>query len=271
LTAALRRAAARALLLAMVPIAVGGCSGVPLTPAAISGAPVPEDVRRDVVATWREAVALANDFLASPFRATLPAGRFELADDAGMRFVTDAGSWPIAVYCTPWGDVCVAFGFAAQEREWGFVVGSMAPERDRLVDNSLFVYASGWRKPARDVADLVLHETTHVVWREGTIGFWNGVAYYLETIFLFRYSNHSDERRANATDEEFAWFFGDRELRSAGAPFDAADAAVQIAALQEARARHLTEERDTCRHGPFEEAPPAPPEPAKPSPSQDPR
>src|SRR6185369_12433586 len=149
LMAALRATAVRALLLALLPIAVGGCGGVPLTPAAISGAPVPEDVRRDVVATWREAVALANDFLASPFRATLPAGRFELADDAGMRFVTNAGSWPIAVYCTTWGDVCVAFGFAAQEREWGFVVGSMAPERDRLVDNSLFVYASGWRKPAR--------------------------------------------------------------------------------------------------------------------------
>jgi hypothetical protein len=261
--AALRAAAARALLLATLPGAGGGCGGVPLTPAAISGAPVAEDVRRDVVATWREAVALANEFLASPFRATLPAGRFELADDAGMRFVTDAGAWPITVRCTTWGDVVVWFGFAAQEREDGFVVGSMAPERDRLVDNSLFVNGSGWRKPASDVADLVLHETTHVVWREGTIGFWNGVAYYVETIFLFRYSNHSDERRANATDEEFAWFLGDRQLRAADTPFGAAGAAAAIAALQEARARHLLEGRDTCRHGPFDAPPPAAPEPPR--------
>jgi hypothetical protein len=130
-----------------------------------------------------------------------------------MRFVTAAGVWPITVRCTTWGDVVVWFGFAAQEREDGFVVGSMAPERDRLVDNSLFVNGSGWRKPASDVADLVLHETTHVVWREGTIGFWNGVAYYLETIFLFRYSNHSAERRANATDEEFDWFVNERAVR----------------------------------------------------------
>ena len=37
-----------------------------------------------------------NEFLASDWRRTLPAGRFELAPD-GMRFVTAQGTWPIAV------------------------------------------------------------------------------------------------------------------------------------------------------------------------------
>ena len=252
-----RRGARLAALALALPLGAPGCSSVELTPESIGKAAVGDDLRRDAVATWREAVALANEFLDSPQRRTLPAGRYEISDDSGMRFVSAAGAWPIAVRCTTWGDVVVDFGFAAQEREWGFVVGEMEPERDRLVDNSLFVAPNGWRKPASDVADLILHETTHVVWREGTIGFWNGVSYYLETIFLFRYSNHSDERRPNATDEEFSWFWSERQLRAGG---DAAS----IAALHAAIDRHLGEARDTCRHGPFEDAPPAPPLPATP-------
>lgn len=244
-------------LLALAPLA--GCSGVALTPDSIGASTVAAPLPHDAVATWREAVALANDFLASPWRRTLPAGRLELSDADGMRFVTEQGAWPISVRCTPWGDVIVDFGFAAQEREWGFVVGSMEPGRDRLVDNSLFVAPNGWRKPASDVADLIVHETTHVVWREGTIGFWNGVSYYLETIFLFRYSNHSDERRPNATDEEFGWFLLARQPEAAG---DRSS----VDALRESIERHLLEPLDTCRHGPFEEAPPAPPEPATPAP-----
>ena len=231
-----------------------GCAGVELTPAAVERALVEAPAPARAAATWRKAVALANEFLASAQRRTLPEGRIELSDAAGMRFVTSAGTWPIAVRCTTWGDVCLAFGFAAQEREWGFVVGSKEPERDRLVDNSLFVAPGGMRKSASAVAHLILHETTHVVWREGTVGFWNGVSYYLESIFLFRYSNHSDERRPNATDEEFDWFVNERALR-------AADDAARLAALVSYIERHLGEAHDTCRYGPFEEAPPAPPDP----------
>jgi len=239
-----------------------GCASVELTPAAVERALVEAPAPARAAATWRKAVALANEFLASAQRRTLPEGRIELSDATGMRFVTSAGTWPIAVCCTSWGDVCVSFGFAAQEREWGFVVGSKEPERDRLVDNSLFVGPAGLPKVASDVAHLILHETTHVVWREGTVGFWNGVSYYLESILLFRYSNHSDERRPNATDEEFDWFMHERALRATG------DATL-VAGFLSYVDRHLGETHDTCRHGPFEEAPPAPSEPvepAKPSP-----
>jgi hypothetical protein len=259
-TARARPLAAFATLLLLDP----GCRSVELTPAAVERALVEAPAPARAAATWREAVALANEFLASAQRRTLPEGRFELSEGAGMRFLTSAGAWPITVCCTSWGDVCVAFGFAAQEREWGFVVGSKEPERDRLVDNSLFVGPGGFRLTAGDVARLILHETTHVVWREGTVGFWNGVSYYLESIFLFRYSNHSDERRPNATDEEFDWFVNERALRATG------DATV-LAKFHAYVERHLGEAHDTCRHGPFEEAPPAPPEPARPSPSQDPQ
>ena len=207
---------------------------------------VSQEERREIVATWREATERANAFLASPYRRTLPAGRYEFDDRDGMRFVTAAGTWPIAVRCTTWGDLCVACGFAAQEREDGFVVGSRGRARDRLVDNSLFVSGwGGWRASSDGVADLILHETTHVVWREGTVGFWNGVSYYLEALFLFRYANHSDERRPNATDEEFGWFAAAQQPDSIAA--------------------HLAQESDTCRHGPFTEPiPPAPLPPPSP-------
>src|SRR6185295_12840861 len=150
------------------------CSSVAITPASIQKADAPEESRRSTIVALREGTLLANEFLESPFRDTLPKGRFELDDVKGLRFIDDAGAWPIEIECTTWGDLCTLCGFAAQEREWGFVIGSMKPARDRRIDNSLFVSASGWREPPRAVADLILHETTHVVWREGTVGFWNG-------------------------------------------------------------------------------------------------
>jgi hypothetical protein len=40
----------------------------------------------------------------------------------------------------------------------------------------------------------------------------NGLAYYLEAIFLLRTASHSSERRPHATSEEFAYFdFGRKE------------------------------------------------------------
>lgn len=171
-----------------------------------------------------------------------------------MRFVTPLGTWPIAVRCNWWGDVCVACGFAAQEREYGFVVGEREPERDRLVDNSFFQYGDGARKPAYELAELFLHETTHVVWREGTVGFWNGVSYYLEAIFLFRYSNHSDERKARGTGEEFTWWNMHRELIASVGP-ELAQGVLDF------RACHLLEAHDDCAHGPFPDPPPPAPIP----------
>jgi len=188
-----------------------------------------------------------NEFLASDWRRTLPAGRFELDDESGMRFVTAAGTWPISVHCNWYGDLCVATGFAAQEREYGFVVGEVDPERGRAIDNTLLCMSSGERMEPLDVAELILHETTHVVWREGTVGFWNGVAYYLEAIFLFRTNDHSAERRPHATGEEFLWWHmsrdGDELMRTT---------------IREFFEQHLREDHPLCEHGPFEESPPNP-------------
>jgi hypothetical protein len=235
-------------------LALAACGTVELTPAAIPRADAPDEIRSHAVATWREAVALANEFLASDWRQTLPAGRYELDDEQGMRFVTPLGTWPIAVRCNRYGDLCVFFGFAAQEREYGFVIGENGPQRDRLVDNSLFCFQDGMRKNAQYVADLILHETTHVVWREGTVGFWNGVAYYLEAVFLFRTNDHSAERRPRSTGEEFLWFCQVREYG------DVAESAIRPL-LQS----HQQEPRKLCEHGPFGEAPPeAPIAPATP-------
>lgn len=226
-----------------------GCVDVTVTPRAIReiAAPdVPTADRDAAIALWEEAVALANEFLASDWRRTLPDGRYLLDPDAGMRFVAGERAWPIVVRCTTWGDLCVACGFAAQERADGFVVGRCAPDRDRRIDHSLFRFADGTPLAAIDVAGLILHETTHTVWREGTVGFWNGVAYYLEAIFLLRAEHHSDERRPHATDHEFGWFAAARHVLDPTA----------CAALRAHAAAHLALEDADCEHGPFAAPPP---------------
>lgn len=210
-----------------------------VTPAGIRGAPVLAAERDAILATWARAIDLANDFLASDFRRTLPEGRYTLDEASGMTFHATDADWPIAVRCTTWGDVCTTSGFAAQERSWGFVVGQRAPRRDRRTDNSLFRDAMGNLLPASVVAELVLHETTHTVHHEGTVGFWQGVAYYLEAIFLFRYAGHSAERHANGTSEEFRFFFRGR----AGSDEDRA----RLRAVLDA---HQAEaDRKACLHG----------------------
>jgi hypothetical protein len=238
-------ATSRARRLALGPIvaaalAAASCGTVEITPQEIARADAPEPVRSGSIETWRDAVVVMNDFLASDFRRTLPPGRFELDDAAGMRFVTDLGTWPIAVRCNWWGDLCLATGFTAQEREYGFVVGETDPERDRRVDNSFFCHDDASRKDARTVAHLTLHETTHVVWRRGTVGFWNGVAYYLEAIFLFRTNDHSAERRPRATGEEFAMYC---------MALDGPEMAATVA--RELVESHVREPRRLCEHGPF--------------------
>jgi hypothetical protein len=73
-----------------------------------------------------------------------------------------------------------------QEQRVLFNVVAPLPETQDQIVGSLFV---------------ILHETTHVVFRHGTVGFWNGVAYYLEAIFLFRANDHSAERRPHDASE----------------------------------------------------------------------
>lgn len=231
-------------------LAAAACTTV-ITPEGIAGAKAPQEARDDALATWRAAIPLVNGFLASDFRHTLPPGRFELDDRTGMRFVTDEGAWPIEVHSNWWGDLCLFCGFAAQEREYGFVVGEADPERDRSVDNSFFCFGDSTRKGARYVAELILHETTHVVWRRGTVGFWNGFAYYLEAIFLFRTNDHSAERRPHATGEEF-WAY----LLAQDGPEEAAQSA------REYVESHLRAPTRLCQHGPFPDEKLDPPLPA---------
>lgn len=184
-------------------VLAASCRSVEITPQTLEHDTSSAHAR--VLKDWNSAVALANEFLTSHYRRTLPAGRFELGP-RGMRFVMEHEAIPIEVRSTGWGDWVVQAGFAAQERESGFVVGAEPPRKDPLVDHSFFRDGNGtWLSP-RTIAELTLHETTHVIYREGTVGFWNGAAYYLEAIFLFRYSNHSAERHANATSEEFEYF-----------------------------------------------------------------
>jgi hypothetical protein len=241
----------RALACALLPL-LGACSVVPITPAAIRQADAPQADRERAVQTLTAAVARCNEFMASPFRHALPPGHFVLDDVQGLRFETAAGTWPIEIRCTDWGDVVLSFGFQAQEGEGGFTVGEVEPERDRLIDNSLLRDQHGWEMDSDSVADLILHETTHVVSDEGAIGFWKSAGYYVETVFLFRYDrSHSDERRAYSTGEEYHAF-----IQSVGR--GEAETARLLAELD----AHIAQASDdTCHHEP----PPTPRPPPLPA------
>ncbi len=189
-----------------------GCASMEVTPTSLREAVGPAADRDQALANWRAAVTLANAFLESPARRTLPPGRFELGEE-GMVFHAEGRAWPIRIRSTGWGDLCLLAGFSAQERSWGFVVGKEAPGGDRILDNSFLRDASGAISSPASMAALILHETTHVVLREGTVGFWKGCAYYLEAIFLFRYDDHSAEREPFASSREFAGYLAGSAAR----------------------------------------------------------
>ena len=191
-----------------VCLAATACRSVAITPRELARDPNPDAAR--ALELWRESIERANAFLASPYRRTLPAGRYELRD-GGLCFLAGGGELAVNVRATTWGDWVVRTGFQAQEREDGFVVGAEPPDADPLVDHSLFRDGDGALRDADSMAATTLHETAHAVFREGTIGVWNSLAYYLEAIFLFRYASHSDERHAQATSEEYAYFALERE------------------------------------------------------------
>lgn len=218
---------------------VAGCRSLEITPGALREDPDLHPERALALERWTAAVELANEFLTSSYRRTLPPGRYDL-DDGGMRFVGEHGELPMRVFSTTWGDWVVRTGFRAQERELGFVVGRRPPVRDELVDNSFLRGSDGELAGASSLARLVLHETTHVLYRDGTVGFWNGVAYYLEAIFLLRSATHSDERSANATSEEFGYFLLEREAEEEYA-------SIYRQAFEEHLAQGPT---SRCTHGP---------------------
>ena len=139
-------------------------------------------------------------------------------------------------------------GGKAQAVESGIIVGSRPPNRDRLVDNTLLRNHRGELYPGWRIALTILHETAHIVHRHGTIGFWNGVAYFAEAIFLLRAAHHSAERRPRATSGEFVYFYLAEKN-------PAVDRETVASLMQE----HYSESHSDCEHGPFDEAPAQPP------------
>jgi len=194
-------------LVALALLSAAACSSVAVTPRGLRECDVPREEREQLVEKWTDAVARCNEFLASPYRHALPAGQIVLDDASGMRFEYGGKTWPLEVRCTSWGDLVLWFGFQAQERTYGFTVGECPPERDRVADNALFRDEGGHPMESDIVADLILHEATHVISGEGALGFWKSTSYYCEAFFLFRYGpTHSDERRAYGTNEEYHAF-----------------------------------------------------------------
>jgi hypothetical protein len=225
------------------------CTSVVLTPQALHEARVPPMQREEIVQTWKSAVDHCNAFLVSPFRHTLPPGNIVLDEARGMRFVTALGTWPLEVRCASWGDTVVEFGYAAQEGKGGFTVGAFPPDRDRRVDNSLFRAQDGRLIDADSMAQLILHEATHVVYCEGAIGFWKSWGYYLETICLFRYgSDHSDEHRAYSTNEEYEYF----------ARAEGRDETARAKLLKQLEDHIADDAKHDCSHGPPTDPCPAP-------------
>jgi hypothetical protein len=234
----------RLALLAPLLLFLGACRSLEITPEALrmqGGRPAE---RAAALARWQAAIELSNEFLESDYRRTLPPGRFELAED-GMRFISvDGPRWSIDVCSSTWGDLVVSCGFRAQEGQDGFCVGSIdqgqIASADALLDNSFFRRGDGEWHDSASLAEVVLHETTHVVHRAGTIGPWNTLGYYLVAIATFSAANHPAENRPRATSEEFAWFCAarrsDPEYRSV------------IAGVRD---EHLARPREHCEHGPF--------------------
>lgn len=183
--------------------------------AAEEGEILPQQ-RDQALVLWQQAVERANAFLQSEARQTLPPSNLVLQAE-GMEFRSQAGSWPLQVRSTWWGDLTVDFGFEAQERSDGFVVGSRG-EGPEILANSFFREPSGhWRDPD-SMAELILHEITHVVYKKGTVGFFPGVAYYLEVIFTFSTVDHSAEELPYATSREFWRFAGKTPLQVDSGP-----------------------------------------------------
>lgn len=209
------------------------CSAVEITPRALREHRADPAGREEALESWASAVSLANRFLASPERRTLPPGQILLRED-GMHFAwqgrsgleeetgvlrTFQGEIPLTVWVSGWGGLVNAAGYQAQEREGGFVVGRVDGWKDALVDNSFFKTLEGEWLAIEGQASLLLHEATHVYYEEGTVGFWNSVGYYAEAAFLLRSSTHSAETLPGATDSEFTAFLGTQAARAReGAP-----------------------------------------------------
>jgi hypothetical protein len=190
----------------------GGCSSVYINPKSIAAVHERDPERNRAQVRLREAVAIANDFLVSDVRKTLPSGSLRLGDD-GIVFSTAKDELAFRIKCSFSGDILIPFGMAAQERSWGFVVGTVPPRESRVLDNSLFKVPSGRILENCEIAGIILHELTHTYFRAGTVSFGKALQYYGESIFLLRYRSHTMERLPFRTSSEFEAFVVDHMKR----------------------------------------------------------
>jgi hypothetical protein len=195
----------RCLALAIIPWFFSGCVSVPITPNSIGKVKGRDVEKAGALTRLNDAVLMCNMFLHSTHRKTLPEGEIVLDGD-GMTFITATERLPIHIRCSSSGDLVIAFGFTAQERSDGFVVGKLPPKKNRELDNSLFNQPSGNVKKYYQISELILHELTHTYFKQGTVSFAKTIAYYAESIFLFRYRSHSMEKLAFQTTREFLAF-----------------------------------------------------------------
>ena len=182
----------------LVAAALAACVSQPITPAVLRGLGAEGEQAAERL---EHAVVIANAFLGSDARRTLPPGRLEWRGDR-LAFVHPEGEVVVDIRRTTFGDLVESFGFEAQERSDGFVVGARG-EGDPRLANSLFVSSFGGPKDVRWIAELILHELTHTYCGDGTVSLCGTLAYYAEAIFLLRYDDHSAERRPYATTAEF--------------------------------------------------------------------
>ena len=228
-------------LLVSLGLSLGACA-TPITARSIAASEAPREDRERALALLDEAISLANGFLASPECRTLPGGAY-VRDGAGeLVYVTPVGSWPTRIEKSFGGELVEWFGFRAQERDDGFVVGSRPPDEFPEIDNSMFRTTDGAWHSAESIARLVLHETAHTIHGEGTVGYWNTVLYYAEAIFLLRANYHSAEDIPRAVGEEFGYHRFIEGARLAG---DEERALLYLQVFEE----HLAEEREHCAHG----------------------
>jgi hypothetical protein len=182
----------------LLAAALAACVSQPITPAGLREL---GSAGEQAAARLEHAVVLANAFLSSDARRTLPPGSLEWRGDQ-LAFAHAGGELELKIRRTTFGDLVESFGFEAQERSDGFVVGARGAGDPRLA-NSLFVSPSGGPKDARFIAELILHELTHTYCGDGTVSVCGSIAYYVEAILLRRYDDHSAERRPYATTGEF--------------------------------------------------------------------
>lgn len=192
-----------AVLVLLVSMALcAGCVSVPVSPTSLAGCATRDQSAREALDALTSGVWLANAFLDSEFRHTLPAGRIDITEEC-LIYRSGSLEIPIHIRCTTFGDVLVAWDMAAQERSWGFIVGKVAGHGNRAYHNSLFYFPNGVFAGNVTVAGIILHELTHIYLGQGLDSMENSLRYYGEAVFLFRYRSHSMERAAYRTTDEY--------------------------------------------------------------------